>query len=76
VREVFPLIQFEDHRPIQAVQGVIQAFGPAKARWKLALWFTSNCGWLPGQARPVDLLATDPQAVVRAAQLDAGGSAA
>jgi hypothetical protein len=76
LRDVYPLFQFEDHKPIKAVQGVLEAFGPAKAPWKIALWFASNNGWLPGQARPVDLLATDPEAVVRAAQLDAGGSAA
>jgi hypothetical protein len=75
-REVFPLFQFEDHKPIKAVQAVIEAFGEHKASWKLALWFTSNNGWLPGQARPVDLLASDPEALVQAAQRDASGSAA
>ena len=75
-REVFPLFQFDDHKPIKAVQAVIEAFGEHKAAWKLALWFTSNNGWLPGQARPVDLLASDPVAVVQAARHDAAGSAA
>ena len=42
----------------------------------LALWFASNNGGLPGSARPVDLLASDPQAVVETAQRDAQGSAA
>lgn len=75
-REVFPLFQFDDHKPIKAVQAVIEAFGEHKAAWKLALWFTSNNGWLPGQARPVDLLASAPEAVVQAARHDAAGSAA
>ena len=75
-RDVFPLFQFEDHRPIKAVQGVLEAFGDRKAPWKLALWFTSNNGWLPGQARPVDLLASAPDAVVQAAHRDAAESAA
>jgi hypothetical protein len=75
-REVFPLFQFEDHKPIRAVQAVLEAFGEHKAPWKLALWFTSNNGWLPGQARPVDLLESDPDAVVQAARRDAAGSAA
>ena len=75
-REVFPLFQFDGHQPIKAVQGVLEAFGESKSPWKLALWFTSNNGWLPAQARPVDLLASAPEAVVQAARSDAGGSAA
>ena len=75
-RDVYPAFQFEDHKPIRAVHDVLEAFGAHKAPWKLALWFTSNNGWLPGSARPVDLLATDPQAVIGAARRDAEGSAA
>ena len=75
-REVFPLFQFEDHKPIKAVQAVLEAFGERKAPWKLALWFASNNGWLPKQARPVDLLVSEPQSVVEAARRDAAGSAA
>ncbi|NML15962.1 hypothetical protein [Azohydromonas caseinilytica] len=75
-REVYPLFQFRDGRPLKAVQPVIEAFGEGKDPWKLALWFTSNNGWLPQQARPVDLLDTAPESVVEAAHRDAGGSAA
>ena len=75
-RDVYPAFQFEDHKPIRAVHDVLQAFGAQKAPWKLALWFTSNNGWLPGSARPVDLLTTDAQAVIGAARHDAEGSAA
>lgn len=71
VREVFPLFQFRDGRPLKVVQEVLAAFGPHKDPWKLALWFTSNNGWLPHQARPVDLLESAPQEVVAAAQRDA-----
>jgi DNA-binding transcriptional ArsR family regulator len=75
-REVFPLFQFEDHKPIKVVQSVLEAFGERKAPWSLALWFTSNNGWLQGQARPVDMLESAPEAVVQAARHDAAGSAA
>ena len=74
-REVFPLFQFADHQPIKVVQSVLEAFGEHKAPWKLALWFASNNGWLPGQARPVDLLESAPDAVLDAARRDAAGSA-
>lgn len=76
MREVFPLFQFDEHKPIRAVQAILDAFGERKSPWKLALWFTSNNGWLPSQARPVDLLASAPDAVVEAARRDAAGSAA
>lgn len=76
-RELFPLFQFdEQHRPRRLIQSVISVFGSHKAAWKLALWFTSASGWLPEQARPVDLLDTHPDAVLIAAQRDAQGSAA
>lgn len=75
-RDVYPAFQFEDHKPIKAVHDVLEAFGAHKAPWKLALWFASNNGWLPGSARPVDLLTTNPQAVIAAARRGAEGSAA
>lgn len=75
-RDVYPAFQFVDHKPVKAVQQVLHAFGPHKAPWKLALWFTSNNGLLPDSARPVDLLGSDPQAVIGAAQQDAQESAA
>lgn len=75
-RDVYPAFQFEDGRPIKAVQAVLEAFDGRKAPWKLALWFTSNNGWLPDSARPVDLLKSDPQAVIDAARREAEGSAA
>jgi len=75
-RDVYPAFQFDSGKPIPAVREVLQAFDGRKAPWKLALWFTSNNGALPGSARPVDLLARDPAAVVQAAQRDAQESAA
>lgn len=75
-RDVYPAFQFEDHKPIKAVQAVLAALGRHKSPWKVALWFTSNSGWLPGSARPVDLLASNPQAVIDAAHHEGAGSGA
>ncbi|WP_265282419.1 hypothetical protein [Verminephrobacter aporrectodeae] len=75
-RDVYPVFQFDEGKPIKAVQEVLEAFGGRKAPWKLALWFTSNNGWLAGSARPVDLLTSDPRAVIDAARRDAEGDAA
>lgn len=74
-RDVYPAFQFEDHKPIKAVAAILEAFGERKSAWKLALWFTSSNGWLPGSRRPVDLLASDADAVIGAARRDAAGSA-
>lgn len=73
---VFPAFQFRGGKPLKVVQQVLEAFAGRRASWKLALWFTSGNGLLPESARPVDLLASDPEAVLRAAQSDAQGSAA
>jgi hypothetical protein len=75
-RDVYLGFQFEDHRPVKAVHDVLEVFGDRRSSWKLALWFTSNNGWLPRSVRPVDLLDSDPEAVIAAAQRDAAGSAA
>lgn len=75
-RDIYPAFQFENGKPIKAVQEVLEAFGGRKALLVPALWFTSNNGGLPGSARPVDLLASDPDAAVQAKRGDAEGSAA
>jgi hypothetical protein len=72
-REVFILFQFDKNlRPIKAMREIIEVFGERKSPWKLALWFASNNGWLPNQARPVDLLTSSPDAVIKAACRETG----
>ena len=75
-RDVYPAFQFLDYQPVKAVREVLTAFGERKDPWKLALWFTSNNGWLSDSVRPVDLLGSHPEAVIEAARWDAAGSAA
>lgn len=71
-RDVYPAFQFDEGgRPLKVVQAVLDAFDGRKTPWKLALWFTSNNGALPDSARPVDLLRSQPEAVVAAARRDA-----
>lgn len=73
-RDVFPAFQFRDGKPIKIVQQVLEAFGNHKTAWKQALWFTSSNGWLPNSQRPVDLLVSDPQAVLQAARREVEGT--
>ena len=74
--DVYPAFQFQNGKPIKAVQEVLETFDESKAPWKLALWFTSNNGALADSARPVDLLVTDPAAIVEAARHDVRGTSA
>jgi hypothetical protein len=75
-REVFPLFQFDNFQPIKTIQPILEIFGDHKTAWKIALWFASNNAWLPDQARPLDLLETDPAAVLLAAQREVAEGAA
>jgi len=75
-QEIFLGFQFEAGRPVKTVQQVLAQFDDRKTPWNIALWFTSNNGWLPGQVRPVDLLLSAPEAVIQAARFEAAGSSA
>lgn len=63
----YALDEADGWRPRPAMADVLRAFGQAKDGWGLAYWFASVNGFLGGR-RPQDVLATDPQAVVAAAQ--------
>jgi hypothetical protein len=65
---VFPTFQFDaDVQPRPAVATVLTHLRAAGlSAWQQALWFNAATGWL-GDRRPVDLLDTDPAAVVAAA---------
>lgn len=66
----YPAFQFAPTgRPRPVVARVLEALGGDDG-WETALWFTAANGYLEG-ARPVDLLETDPEAVVEAAKKDA-----
>jgi poly(hydroxyalkanoate) granule-associated protein len=66
-----PLFQFDKGgQPRPAVAGVIRALGGKTSNWGLALWLTANSGWLGGR-RPVDLLNSEPERVVQAAESEA-----
>ena len=75
-QEVFPLFQFDDCKPIKAIQPVLEVFSGKKTSWKIAFWFTASNGWLPDQARPIDLLESDLEEVVKAAEREIAGSGA
>ncbi|GGM16268.1 hypothetical protein [Nakamurella endophytica] len=64
----YPAFQFDQAgRPRPVIADVIRVLEGVRDRRALALWFVSNNGWLDG-ARPVDLLADQPAAVIEAAQ--------
>lgn len=69
-RELFPGFQFgPDGRPREPVTQAVEALGGAHG-WQTALWFTAANGYLGGR-RPLDVLDSEPQAVVEAARHEA-----
>jgi hypothetical protein len=61
----YPGFQFDVHgRPRRVIGRALAALGETEG-WSTALWFITDNGYL--DARPVDLLDTDPDAVVAAA---------
>jgi hypothetical protein len=69
---LIPLFQFERSSmcPRNDVLAVIRELQDAFDDWEVALWFTTPNTWLEDRARPVNLVGSDPQAVLRAAQAD------
>jgi DNA-binding HxlR family transcriptional regulator len=65
---LYPRFQFaEDGEPKLVVERVLTTLPiDQMSPWELALWWAAGNGWLDGQ-RPVDLMDTDPDAVVSAA---------
>lgn len=72
-QQLYPAFQFdEDGRPLEAIAAALERLGDRQlSDWQIALWFTSPTGWLGGR-RPVDLLRDEPEAVVQAAEREAG----
>lgn len=66
-----PSFQFnEKGKPRPAIAKVIQILGKDTSDWGLALWFTAASERLDGR-RPVDLLSSQPDQVVQAAEQEA-----
>lgn len=66
-RDYFPGFQFDAQgKPRKGVANVLQALGGVHG-WETALWFTAPNAYLDDR-RPLDLLETDPDAVVEAAR--------
>lgn len=64
---LFPGFQFRDGRPRPAMARVLQALGGSLRGWEILGWCIGSNGYLDGQ-RPVDLLESDPDTVVFAAE--------
>lgn len=68
---LYPAFQFAaDGRPHSVIASVLSLFGPDTGEWQIALWFVTPNGWLDGK-RPIDIMISDPDAVVEAARDEA-----
>jgi hypothetical protein len=65
-RTVFPAFQFDaDARPYPLVAEVLAALPREDmSPWGVALWWYGNNAWLPGEARPAELIGTQDQGLV------------
>lgn len=72
-RDYYPAFQFDPdtRKPWPAIAEVLRLLAGKRRGWELAFWFVTENGWLEGDARPVELLATDPEAIVEAARREA-----
>jgi poly(hydroxyalkanoate) granule associated protein phasin len=69
----YPAFQFDDEgQPLPVIASILSSIGRQSRGWELALWFIAANGWL-GSRRPVDLLRSEPETVVRAAEREAEG---
>ena len=62
----------EGYRPLPIVKKIISLFGDKKTAWGLAIWFGFANSWLGGE-KPKDLLTTQPERVLAAAQAEMEG---
>jgi hypothetical protein len=64
--DLYPAFQFRHGETRPEVGRVLERFGGKLSAWQIAFWFVAENGWLDGK-RPVDLLDSQPSAVVEAA---------
>lgn len=70
---IFPAFQFDpEGRPREVIAALLDVLSKGLTDWQLALWFIRANGWLGGR-RPVDLLESEPEAVMDAAGQEASG---
>jgi len=65
-RNVFPAFQFDpDAEPYPVVADTLAALPRDEmSTWGVGLWFYANNGWLPGEARPAELIGTREQELI------------
>jgi len=68
----YALDPVESYRPYKALANVLKIFGETKSGWGAAFWFAGLNSFLDDR-RPQDLLATQPDLVIAAAQDEARG---
>ena len=64
--DLYPAAQIVDGEPSPAVPELLRAFS-GDSPWTLALWLNAPSGWLDGK-KPIHLIPTEPDRVVRAAR--------
>ncbi len=72
-RDYYPAYGLDEgYIPLPVMARLIALFGERKTPWGMAIWLGSDNSWLGGR-KPKELLATEPEAVCRAAQAEIQG---
>ena len=66
--ERYPLFQIQEGQPIPQVAEILKTLSAKLSTWQIAFWFTSPNAWTGSWRAPADILASEPQQVVEAAQ--------
>jgi len=73
--DLYPLYALDrkhGFRPVPVIAQILNVFDGTKDEWEMAFWFESLNSHLSGK-KPKDLIATKPEAVLKAAQVEAAG---
>jgi hypothetical protein len=69
---LYALDRDQEFRPLPIVGEVLGLFGDKKSGWETAFWFASVNGYL-GSKKPKDVLRSNPEGVLKAAQAEVVG---
>ncbi|NDJ57333.1 DUF2384 domain-containing protein [Enterobacteriaceae bacterium 4M9] len=72
-RDYYPAYALDEgSAPLPVISQLLALFGDRKTPWGLAVWLGSDNGWLGGR-KPKDVLASEPDAVLAAAEQELQG---
>ncbi|HEV2721704.1 MAG TPA: hypothetical protein VG323_16920, partial [Thermoanaerobaculia bacterium] len=68
--DYYPAFQFSptNGEPLPAMKKVLDILSPESNDWQIACWFFCNNAFTPDERPPMDVIATNPDIVIKAAE--------